>query len=188
MNMRGRRAPKPNSNCLTLNVTSAQPHTLERHDLSPMSPIDGGYKGFYNFEHYWQSGKVYEGIPWNESRQWWISLSEPKRRFPKGKGHRVLYAIFDGQQLDYISSRKKVYVPEYYQLVKDTQSISKWSDLVSSGKCVVVYDFDGPRDQSNEPLCLEVTRELLINKINDPTHPFGHGYVVAGILAGINFL
>ena len=33
--------------------------------------------------------------------------------------------------------------------------------------------------------CLEVTEELLIDKINDTRHPFGHGYVVASILAGI---
>ena len=34
-------------------------------------------------------------------------------------------------------------------------------------------------------MCLEVTKDMLIEKINDPSKQFGHGYVVAGYLAGI---
>ena len=33
--------------------------------------------------------------------------------------------------------------------------------------------------------CLEVTRVMLMERIHDERHPFGHGYVVAAMAAGI---
>jgi hypothetical protein len=36
-----------------------------------------------------------------------------------------------------------------------------------------------------EVLCLELTEDLLIEKINDTRNQFGHGYVIASILADI---
>ena len=40
---------------------------------------------------------------------WWRELKKPKRRYPKSKGMKVLYAVFDGndEKMDYITSRKK---------------------------------------------------------------------------------
>lgn len=52
-------------------------------------------------------------------------------------------------------------------------------------KRVIIYDFDGPRDEDRAPLCLSLTLELLHEKINDPRHPFGHGYIVGALLADI---
>ena len=34
----------------------------------------------------------------------------------------------------------------------------------------------GPRTKEGGVCCLELTRELLIEKINDPQFPFGHDY------------
>jgi hypothetical protein len=47
-------------------------------------------------------------------------LEQPKRRYPNSKGKKVLYAVFDNdddnddnlKKMDYITSRKKGYVPE----------------------------------------------------------------------------
>jgi hypothetical protein len=59
MNMRGRWA-----NPIKINVTSSQAKTSKnRIAFSPMQEIINGYKGYYCFENYWQSGKVYENIP-----------------------------------------------------------------------------------------------------------------------------
>ena len=49
-------------------------------------------------------------------------------------------------------------------------------------KDIVVYDFDGPRNPDG---CDEVSVDLLREKIEDTRFPFGHGYIVAGLLAGI---
>ena len=70
-------------------------------------------------------------------------------------------------------------------MIKKEEYLIYLRTLVKLGESIVVYDFDGPRDSDNDPICLEVTREMLKQKINDPVHPFGHGYIVAGLLAGI---
>ena len=84
------------------------------------------YKGFdgteyYNFEAFWQSGKVFDGIP--ETKEYWRTIQEPKRRYPGSKGVPVLYAKWAGnnEEMDYITSRKRVYVPLYHSLMKDRE-------------------------------------------------------------------
>ena len=63
MNLRGARGVKLDPESLNLNVTSAQAKlSLDRRDFSPMTPIEGGYKGYWNFESRWQSGKIFEGL------------------------------------------------------------------------------------------------------------------------------
>lgn len=184
MNMRRKWAERPEES-IVLNVTSAQgKQRIERRDLSPMSEILGRYKGFYCFENYWQSGKVFDGIDHCQYVSWWKSLEEGKRRYPKLKTE-CLYSNYDGQRRDYLQSRKEIYIPEYHDLVKNSEAISKWKDIVASGRTVVIYDFDGPRTQDGGVTCLPVTRQMLKEKVNDTTFPFGHGYVVASILAEI---
>jgi hypothetical protein len=62
MNLRGAWAPAP-ADTTKVNVTSAQGlANKNRRDFSPMTQIEGGYEGFWNFEAFWQSGKVFEGI------------------------------------------------------------------------------------------------------------------------------
>ncbi len=53
------------------------------------------------------------------------------------------------------------------------------------GPSVTVFDFDGPRDDNGKPIREEVTVDYLRQMINDPKYPFGHGYIVAGLLKGI---
>lgn len=111
----------------------------------------------------------------------------------------------DGIERDYISARKNIYVPHYYEMVKDRHSFTEWRRWVlesypcatgivsgaehlsepSQEECVVVYDFDGPRKSDGSPTCELLTLELLREKINDTRFPFGHGYVVAAGIAGI---
>lgn len=191
MNLRGEWAPRPHGS-FVLNVTSAQrKESPERRDFSPMSEIAGGYKGYFCFENYWQAGKVFEDIDGEKCKEWWKSLKEGKRRYPKSKGHRVLFARFENEETgemetyDYISSRKNIYVKEYRRLIQGKESLRKWKDIATTGNIVVVYDFDGPRNKDGSPTCLRVTEEMLREKINDPRHPFGHGFIVAAEIAGI---
>lgn len=189
MNLRGTWAKPIDPTSKKLNVTSAQGKlNVDRLSFSPMTPIEGGYKGYWNFESYWQSGKVFEGIPEEKTKSYWKNLKEPKRRYPGSKGKTVLYANFDNYKyLDYISSRKLIYVPEYFELKKNDKNLQKWKDIYNSGQNITIYDFDGPRNKDGEPICLEVDLNLLKNKINDPSFPFGHGYVVASLIMGINY-
>jgi hypothetical protein len=188
MNLRGKWAEHPDVD-MVINVTSAQAKTnINRITFSPMHP--NKYKGFWNFEHYWQAGKVWEHISHPRSYAWWKKQRTPKRRLPNSKGKRILYGKYGikhngSSKLNYITARKLVYVREYYRLIKYRQQLLFLRQQIKSGKSVVVYDFDGPRDSDNNPVCLEITREMLKQKINDPIHPFGHGYIVAGLIRGI---
>ena len=192
MNMRGKWADPILENSIKINVTSAQSRVNKnRLNFSPMTEIVNGfngYKGYWNFESYWQSGKVYEDIPIEKTKKWWRELKEPKRRYPNSKGKKVLYALFDGndEKMDYITSRKKVYVPEYYELIKNKEMTLYWKKMVKKGHNLIIYDFDGPRTINGDVICLELTKELLIEKINDTQYPFGHGYIVAGCISDIS--
>ena len=188
MNLRGAWAPCP-ENTTRVNVTSAQrkDHPF-RLAFSPMTPIVNKYKGFYCFENYWQSGKRYPDIPAKTITDWWKKQTKGKRRFPDGKNKKVLYAKFPhiNDNLGYIDSRKQVYVPEYYELIKDNAVLIDLKNRLNSGESFTVYDFDGIRDNNGNPTSAEVNLELLQDKILDTRTPFGHGYVVAAAILDIN--
>lgn len=187
MNLRGTRAERIDANSLSLNVTSAQYHGVDRSAFSPMTPIQGGYKGYLNFEAYWQSGKVYEDIPHATTQTWWLNIKKAHRRYPGTKGKRVLCAQWPHTPpLGYIESRKQVYLPEYYNLIAKSDRLQHWREMLAAGKSITVYDFDGPRSASGEPMCALVTHDLLTAKLSDPTFPFGHGYIVAAALLGLS--
>jgi hypothetical protein len=76
-------------------------------------------------------------------------------------------------------------VPEYSTLIEGREMLQFYKDQLDQGRDITIFDFDGPRTPEGEVLCLELTEELLIEKINDTRYPFGHGYVIASILAGI---
>uniref|UniRef100_A0A6C0I9R7 Uncharacterized protein n=1 Tax=viral metagenome TaxID=1070528 RepID=A0A6C0I9R7_9ZZZZ len=191
MNLRGARGVKLDPESLNLNVTSAQAKlSLDRRDFSPMTPIEGGYKGYWNFESRWQSGKIFEGLDEKVVKDWWKAQTEPKRRYPKGKGKRVLCARFEGYEdkgdMDYISSRKEVYCKEYYDLIKDRERVLYWKRMLDEGENITIFDFDGPRNEDKSVTCLKLTEDLIKEKINDLSVPFGHCYVVGMLLSGMD--
>ena len=197
--MRGEWAARPDGS-IVIDVTSAQAKTApNRLCLSPMTmktytdPHEGS---FPNFEAYWQSLKVLSSVSPIEAKQWWKSIEEPKRRHPKMRTSRVLHSKhkrFPDQQLGYVESRKKVYVPDYFNMIKDHPHFLQLRDRVMNGDLsdsdMVVYDFDGPKREEgflkNIPDIQEVSIDMLKDKINDEKYPFGHGYVVAAALANI---
>ena len=191
MNLRGTWGKKIDPESITVNVTSAQATaSRNRRDFSPMTPIEGGYKGYWNFESRWQSGKIFEGIDEKDVKDWWKKQNSPKRRYPKGKGKKVLCARFEGYEdrgdIDYITARKEVYMKEYYELIKDREMTLHWKKALEEGKSITIYDFDGPRTEEGDVMCLEFNEDLLTERMNDIKYPFGHGYVVACAISGID--
>ncbi len=188
MRLRGPRAEAPDGT-VRINVTSAQLHNNYRRDFSPMSfKDDDRLEGFGCFESLWQSLKKYEGTDdkWEEKHQaWWRKQTKGKRRYPAGKDKRVTHAEYNGKHMNYIQSRKEFYIPRYLELTEDTWSMKHCQKLLEDGKDIVIYDFDGPKGDDGELLCLEVTEEMLKNRVNDPQYPFGHGFVIAACLASI---
>ena len=98
-------------------------------------------------------------------------------------------AIYHGQLVDgYVNSRKIGYVPNYYNLISGSSQLQYYIEKYNVGNDIVVYDLDGPKDDKYNNILLPVSLEMLQTLINDTRHPFGHGYVVAAAILGLNIL
>lgn len=189
MKMRGEWAPRP-KDAVAVNVTSAQGlRSRYRRDFSPMTEVPGLYNGYSCFENYWQSLKRYHGMPAKVEEtvaKWWLRQGKGKRRCSHTNGYVVSHAQMDDISLGYVDSRKQCYVPKYEALCKDTESAKECKQRRKVGVDQVFFDFDGPRDEQGGLACVEVTPDSLRAYINNTTHPFGHGWVVAAVVAGVD--
>lgn len=95
------------------------------------------------------------------------------------KYHTAISSMYLNNVLDYIPSRKMIYAPVYAWLITKTQAFLELSQLIDNGRDIQILDFDVL------PGSHAVTLEFLKERINDPSIPFGHGNVLAGLLAGI---
>ena len=156
-------------------------------DLSPffLGPVNL-YDGLIamNFENAWQFAKVYDDmvdknesptqVYWKWAKEGW-SLEKAKR-FPMGPGAIPLYSWWNGEKLDYISARKKIYAPLYAELVTKTKGYARLKTMITCGKYKQVWlrDFDG-YDHDELGMSLE---EVL----NEPRKKMGHGFVLKMLL------
>jgi len=156
------------------------------------------------FENYWQYSKIFIDLDhlkdgeitdkWLKFREYGFSKTIGDRH-PKGtktnevkfvsngkRFYRYLNATssyYLGSYYDYISSRKIIYAPIYAHLVSQTDAFRELKKLIDEGLDVQILDFDVLNGSH------EVTLEFLKDRINDPNFPFGHGYVLAGLLSNI---
>jgi len=158
------------------------------------------------FENYWQYSKLFKEIghidkdgvitdEWYKFREYGYN-KEKGDRHPKGtKSNEVKYvsngknyykyytaisSCYMGHILDYIPSRKLIYAPIYARLVVQTPAFIELKKQVDDGLKVQILYFDVL------PGSNKITLEFLKERINDPSVPFGHGNILAGLLAGIN--
>lgn len=189
-------------------------NSLSAKDFSPMylGPVieqdifNQGNLTARNFENYWQYGKIFQELDhvdneghltetWYKFREYGYAKSGGDRH-PKGtkssevkfidaagRKHYKYYTAISSCYLDniynYIESRKYIYVPVYAWLVSQTPVYLELMKQVEAGNQFQILDFD------ILPGSHQVTLEFLKERINDPSTPFGHGYVLAGLLAGI---
>jgi hypothetical protein len=71
-------------------------------------------------------------------------------------------------------------------LIKDRERVLFWRKLLDEGKSITIYDFDGPRNEDKSVTCLKLSEELVKEKVNDLSVPFGHCYVVGMLLSGMD--
>lgn len=171
---------------------------LVKEDLSPLliGPVtDKDGRKCLIFENFWQArcytkaGHVKDGQvtkEWEKFCDKQFKMEKGKRRpFAKALGYGAPdFAIYNGKKYDYITSRKEIYVPIYAELVKNTDAIKEMKKMLESGENIMILDGDGP-PKSLYPEGLEMTQKVWDGMIKNPQFPFGHGYVVAGLLAGI---
>jgi len=137
-----------------------------------------------NVENAWQFSKVYKrhidgnGDPTNDYFIWAKKGWEDKRahRYPMGKGAKPEYALWAGEKLDYISSRKKIYFPLYAKAVMKTDAFKILRQGYEDGNEIILWDYDG-----YDYLSMGMT---LRDVLNNPNRPMGHAFVIAALLEG----
>lgn len=187
-----------------INVSSMSTTKNKFRNLSPMliGPIqiqekdkEGVSKNYQvgSFERYWQAGKIYhkelvDNILLNkfyEERDKMYALTKEnknkrRRKYPKASHGVPISSIYNGIVMDYITSRKKVYVPMYIELIKNTEEYKLLLQKVNSGENIFIVGPDGWPDYEKE------INEITIKKaIDNPKYPFGHELVICGLLKGI---
>jgi len=145
------------------------------------------YGGFTakNVENAWQFSKLYKefanenGNPTKEYYKWatkgWNDTYA--HRYPMGKGQKPLYAIWENKKLNYIQSRKLIYIPIYAREVLKTSAYKKLKSLYDTGIKIALVDFDGYNYWDEGYSMREV--------INNPKKKMGHAFVLAMLLEGI---
>lgn len=97
------------------------------------------------------------------------------------------------EALDYISARKRIYVPLYEKYVTAQPQFRELVKRVRDGENLLILEVDGPHQESMQYYkerygCTDdfikndsvaATHENLHLLLNDPLHPYGHGYCLA---------
>ena len=126
-------------------------------------------------------------------------------RYPVGKNFskNCIGAFLEEKEpvtlLNYIDSRKQIYLPIYCDLAKKAPRYSLLEKL-HQGENLLIIEVDGPHQESlkyyqdkyqvasdfitNDTML--VTVDNLKIMLNDPIHPFGHGYCLAAALLGLD--
>jgi hypothetical protein len=91
-----------------------------------------------------------------------------------GKGAVPLFSWWDGEALDYVRARKKIYVPVYAKAVVNTPGFCELLRLYREHGELQLWDFDG---YDHHALGMS-----LKDVLNDPTRKMGHAFVLAMLL------
>lgn len=116
-------------------------------------------------------------------------------RYPVGMKHRheCICSYKDdnfSKPLNYIQSRKRIYVPLYMELVKPKKQFEHLKNLLKSGINLLIIEVDGPHEESMEYYkkkyhvddtwisndTINIDEKNMKIMLNDTKHPFGHGY------------
>jgi len=123
-------------------------------------------------------------------------------RYPVGYKHRhkCLFSlksdkkgIIDPIPLNYIESRKQIYLPLYVDMVKSQKQFKTLVDMLKNGTNILIIEVDGPHQESLQYYIdkykvgsdfiddnsLLATKDNLNIMLNDEKHPFGHGFCLS---------
>lgn len=130
-------------------------------------------------------------------------------RYPVGFKHRTkcLCSIYHDTvtdeyiKLDYISARKKIYLPTYIESVKDKSDFLYLKQLLDQGENLLIIEVDGPKvkylqhykdcygvgDDFIEDNTILINEENINIMLNSDKAPFGHGYCLAMALLNMEY-
>lgn len=192
--------------CTNVDVTSGGhkllgPDKVPSTTLSPMRlgpVIDAQGNRAEVFENSWQGAKMWrsaghivEGTEAEPTEKYFafrrkiFACAKGKRRpLPKRTYGFPCAARYNGRAYGYIESRKEIYVAIYYRLIKNLPAIKAMQQMIADGESLMIIDGDGP-PRDLYPQGMEMNAANWRKMIDDPHQPFGHGYVVAAVVAGL---
>lgn len=119
-------------------------------------------------------------------------------RYPLGYGNNKYckYAYrdgYEGEKLDYIETRKLIYIPLYCDNVIYQKQYKELENRLKNGENLLIIEVDGPHQEDilyykskyNVNDDFIENDSMLVNEknidimLNDTKHPFGHGYCLA---------
>lgn len=174
------------------NVVNTTSHSTNwSRSLSPFfcGPIDL-YQGYtsVNIENAWQYSKVYgyyledddsvgeRYFKW--AKEGWLKTKAD--RYPMGRDAKPLYSYWNGEKLDYVTARHKIYIPLYSSAVKKTNAFSvlqkEYEKCERNNQTLYLQDFDA----HNLKRSLFEYEDLW----NNSKIKVGHAYVLAMLLEG----
>lgn len=125
-------------------------------------------------------------------------------RYPVGYQHRhkcicSLKTPYS-KQLNYIEARKEIYLPLYLEAVVKEPLFKELKHMLAEGINILIIEVDGPHQESLDYYIkkygvdddfinlnsMAATKENLDIMLNDPKHPFGHGYCLAMALLDLS--
>lgn len=135
-----------------------------------------------NVENAWQYSKVYaeytdDGKTPNKSWYKWAEKGWGKTRadrYPMGKGAKPVFSWWNGEALNYISARSKIYIPLYASAVRRTDAWKKLRSIYQNSEyeVLVIRDFDGYNQKGMS----------LTDILTNSKKPMGHGFVLCMML------
>ena len=142
-----------------------------------------------NMENAWQFAKVYKehldgdtitDRYWEWAKNGWNDSWA--HRYPMGKGAIPEFSLWNGERLDYISARKKIYIPLYRDAVKDTFAFKilkeKYLNFKELNRDLYLVDYDGYMHRKTTKLMNVSYYDVLFNE----KRKMGHAFVLAMML------
>ena len=187
--------------------------------LEPVTPYEDGEVQPIRFENLWQYTKVYPQLGhWDNSKNepsdsWYAWRDAGFQKVNNGKGIRTppevatlkkkksatwapRCAWWKGKELDYLSARKQIYIPEYIHEIRrwrKENAMDTLHDMIKDGMNVLLIEHDGPElskfpegfifDKPSQEVV-----DFFVHAIHDTSKPFGHGYIIAAELVGVDLL
>lgn len=133
-------------------------------------------------ENAWQFAKVYrqfvdkEDNPtyayWDWAAEGWLDTRA--HRYPMGKKSKPLYSYWNGEKIDYITARRKIYIPLYTKAVLQCGKLDLFVREIQQYDDVWLWDYDG---YDHIALGMRL-RDVLQCK----TRKMGHAFVLLSLL------
>jgi hypothetical protein len=101
-----------------------------------------------------------------------------RRSLPKAKYGYPIAGFYEGEVMDYISSRKRIYCPYYCKLIEDSPEYLELLERRKNNENLLIVGPDGLDEN------IVLTEVKLKELIDNPRIIFGHEAVIASMLLG----